>query len=168
MQRVDDEALVRRIHRQPVEDFLVVDELRPLSPLALAMAKRVLNHAYDGPLPLGLEVEGLAYGLLRTTHDFREGVEAFDAAWTEIRNTHFDKTMNGVDWDAVRTELRPRAEAARTMGEVRGAIRRGFELPEGDDLATVGHHEGRVVGTCRRVLAGVHGAPTCVGRGARA
>ena len=35
------------------------------SPLALAMAKRVLNHAYDGPLALGLEVEGLAYGLLR-------------------------------------------------------------------------------------------------------
>jgi 2-oxoglutaroyl-CoA hydrolase len=56
----------------------LVGELRPLSPLALAMAKRVLNHAYDGPLPLGLEVEGLAYGLLRTTHDFREGVEAFD------------------------------------------------------------------------------------------
>jgi 2-oxoglutaroyl-CoA hydrolase len=56
----------------------LVDELRPLSPLALAMAKRVLNHAYDGPLPLGLELEGLAYGLLRTTHDFREGVEAFE------------------------------------------------------------------------------------------
>jgi 2-oxoglutaroyl-CoA hydrolase len=55
----------------------LVEELRPLSPLALAMAKRVLNRAYDGPLPLGLEVEGLAYGLLRTTHDFREGVEAF-------------------------------------------------------------------------------------------
>jgi 2-oxoglutaroyl-CoA hydrolase len=55
----------------------LVDELRALSPLALAMAKRVLNHAYDGPLALGLEVEGLAYGLLRSTHDFREGVEAF-------------------------------------------------------------------------------------------
>ena len=47
------------------------------SPLALAMAKRVLNAAYDGPLHLGLELEGLAYGLLRQTHDFREGVEAF-------------------------------------------------------------------------------------------
>jgi 2-oxoglutaroyl-CoA hydrolase len=55
----------------------LVDELAALSPLALAMAKRVLNHAYDGPLGLGLEVEGLAYGLLRSTHDFREGVEAF-------------------------------------------------------------------------------------------
>jgi 2-oxoglutaroyl-CoA hydrolase len=55
----------------------LVEELSALSPLALAMAKRVLNHAYDGPLGLGLEVEGLAYGLLRTTEDFREGVEAF-------------------------------------------------------------------------------------------
>jgi 2-oxoglutaroyl-CoA hydrolase len=55
----------------------LVEELRALSPLALAMAKRVLNHAYDGPLGLGLEVEGLAYGVLRSTHDFREGVEAF-------------------------------------------------------------------------------------------
>jgi 2-oxoglutaroyl-CoA hydrolase len=55
----------------------LVDELRALSPLALAMAKRVLNHAYDGPLGLGLEVEGLAYGLLRSTHAFHEGVEAF-------------------------------------------------------------------------------------------
>jgi 2-oxoglutaroyl-CoA hydrolase len=55
----------------------LVEELRALSPLALSMAKRVLNHAYDGPLGLGLEVEGLAYGLLRSTHDFREGVEAF-------------------------------------------------------------------------------------------
>ena len=55
----------------------VIDELVELSPLALAMAKRVLNHAYDGPLPIGLELEGLAYGLLRSTDDFREGVEAF-------------------------------------------------------------------------------------------
>jgi 2-oxoglutaroyl-CoA hydrolase len=53
------------------------DELRRLSPLALAMTKRLLNLAYEGPLHLGLEAEGLAYGLLRQTHDFREGVEAF-------------------------------------------------------------------------------------------
>ena len=52
-------------------------ELGRLSPLALAMAKRVLNSAYDAPLHVGLELEGLAYGLLRQTHDFREGVEAF-------------------------------------------------------------------------------------------
>jgi 2-oxoglutaroyl-CoA hydrolase len=57
----------------------VVTELLELSPLALGMAKRVLNHVYDAPLQMGLEIEGLAYGLLRSTDDFREGVEAFVA-----------------------------------------------------------------------------------------
>jgi 2-oxoglutaroyl-CoA hydrolase len=55
----------------------MIGDLDQLSPLALRMAKRVLNHVYDAPLSIGLELEGLAYGLLRTTHDFREGVEAF-------------------------------------------------------------------------------------------
>jgi 2-oxoglutaroyl-CoA hydrolase len=55
----------------------LVEELSRHSPLALSMAKRVLNLSYSGPLPLGLELEGLAYGLLQQTHDFREGVEAF-------------------------------------------------------------------------------------------
>jgi 2-oxoglutaroyl-CoA hydrolase len=55
----------------------LVAELAELSPLALATAKRVLNLAEEGPLHVGLHVEGLAYGLLRSTHDFREGVEAF-------------------------------------------------------------------------------------------
>ncbi len=55
----------------------MITELAQVSPLALRMAKRVLNHVYDGPLALGLEIEGLAYGLLRSSHDFREGVEAF-------------------------------------------------------------------------------------------
>lgn len=55
----------------------LVDELSRHSPLALAMAKRVLNQAYEGPLSQGLELEGLAYGLLQQTHDFREGVQSF-------------------------------------------------------------------------------------------
>jgi 2-oxoglutaroyl-CoA hydrolase len=55
----------------------LLDELSRHSPLALAMAKRVLNLAYEGPLRVGLELEGLAYGLLQQSHDFREGVEAF-------------------------------------------------------------------------------------------
>jgi 2-oxoglutaroyl-CoA hydrolase len=66
----------------PVEELdaaveRAIDDLAQLSPLALRFAKRVLNQAYDAPLHVGLELEGLAYGLLRSTHDFREGVEAF-------------------------------------------------------------------------------------------
>ena len=55
----------------------VVADLSELPPLALRTAKRVLNHVYDAPLSIGLELEGLAYGMLRSTDDFREGVEAF-------------------------------------------------------------------------------------------
>jgi 2-oxoglutaroyl-CoA hydrolase len=55
----------------------LVAEIARHSPLALAMAKRVLNTAYDAPLHVGLELEGLAYGLLQQTHDFHEGVSAF-------------------------------------------------------------------------------------------
>lgn len=77
-----DEALALGLITEIVEDLDVAvaglcAELRKLSPLALAMGKRVLNHVHDGPLQLGLEIEGLAYGLLRQTDDFREGVEAF-------------------------------------------------------------------------------------------
>jgi carboxyl-terminal processing protease len=52
-----------------------------------------------------------------------QGVETFDAAWTIVRDSHFDKSMNGVNWDAVRTELRPRAAAARTASDVRAVVR---------------------------------------------
>ena len=55
----------------------MVAELSALSPVALAMAKRVLNQVYDSPLHVGLELEGLAYGVLKSTDDFREGVESF-------------------------------------------------------------------------------------------
>lgn len=77
-----DEALALGLVTELTDDLdgsvaALCEELRRLSPLALKMAKRVLNHAYDGPLHLGLEVEGLAYGLLQQTHDFREGVQAF-------------------------------------------------------------------------------------------
>jgi 2-oxoglutaroyl-CoA hydrolase len=55
----------------------VLDDVLELSPLALAVCKRVLNLAYDGPLHLGLQLEGFAYGMLRSTEDFAEGVDAF-------------------------------------------------------------------------------------------
>ena len=51
------------------------------------------------------------------------GSETFDAAWTIIRDSHFDPTMNGVDWPAVKAELGPRAARAQTDSELRDVIR---------------------------------------------
>jgi len=66
----------------------LIGELSRHSPLSMAMAKRVLNTVYDSPLHVGLELEGLAYGLLQQTHDFHEGVDAF----VEKRRPEFDGT----------------------------------------------------------------------------
>jgi carboxyl-terminal processing protease len=52
-----------------------------------------------------------------------KAAETFDAAWMIVRDSHFDRTLNGVDWEAVKTELRPRAAVARTDGELRAVLR---------------------------------------------
>lgn len=46
----------------------------------------------------------------------------FDTAWHRVHVTHFDTTFNGVDWLALREELRPRAAASRCTAEVRAVI----------------------------------------------
>jgi carboxyl-terminal processing protease len=52
-----------------------------------------------------------------------QAVETFDAVWRIVRDSHFDQTFNGVNWDALATELRPKAAAARTAGDLRAVIR---------------------------------------------
>jgi carboxyl-terminal processing protease len=49
-------------------------------------------------------------------------VATFDSAWSTIHRTHYDTSFNGVDWPAVRTELRPRAAAATSDAQLRGVI----------------------------------------------
>lgn len=55
----------------------LVDELRSFSPLAQRTIKEVLTAAQDGSIHAGIELEGQAYGRLRSSHDFKEGVESF-------------------------------------------------------------------------------------------
>ena len=55
----------------------LVDELRDFSPLAQRTAKKLLNDTEDSTLSVAIELEGHCYSRLRTSDDFREGVEAF-------------------------------------------------------------------------------------------
>jgi len=55
----------------------LVDELLAFSPLAYRVGKQALHASMEVPLSAGLVMEGRMYGFLRTTEDFREGVQAF-------------------------------------------------------------------------------------------
>src|ERR1700758_4578956 len=55
----------------------LVDELRAFSPLAQRTAKKLRNDTEDAPLSIAIELEGHCYSRLRSSDDFREGVEAF-------------------------------------------------------------------------------------------
>jgi carboxyl-terminal processing protease len=50
-------------------------------------------------------------------------VASFEDAWQTINDTFYDPTFGGVDWAGVRKELLPRAQAARTVEDVRVVIR---------------------------------------------
>jgi carboxyl-terminal processing protease len=47
----------------------------------------------------------------------------FDSAWNRINTTHYDTSFAGVDWEAVRAELRPAAAQSESLGSLRAVIR---------------------------------------------
>ena len=51
-----------------------------------------------------------------------DDVKSFDLVWTTIRDRHFDPKIGGLDWDAVRAELRPKVIAAKDRDEVRAIL----------------------------------------------
>ncbi len=55
----------------------LVDELIDVSPLAQRTIKSVLNSTQNSTLHTSIELEGEAYGRLRSSNDFKEGVESF-------------------------------------------------------------------------------------------
>jgi len=46
----------------------------------------------------------------------------FDAVWTTVRDTHWDPSLGGIDWNAVRVELLPKAEAADSNDALRAVL----------------------------------------------
>jgi 2-oxoglutaroyl-CoA hydrolase len=57
----------------------LVAELRAFSPLAQRTIKKVLNRGQHMDLQGAIELEGEAYGRLRSSADFKEGVDSFHA-----------------------------------------------------------------------------------------
>src|SRR5204862_7920187 len=52
-----------------------------------------------------------------------KAAETFDAVWTIVRDSHFDPAFDRAAWDRAGSELRPKAIAATTPGELRGVLR---------------------------------------------
>lgn len=71
-------ACVADAQLEAATDALVA-ELVEFSPLAQRTAKKLLNDTEDAPLAIAIELEGHCYSRLRSSEDFREGVEAFHA-----------------------------------------------------------------------------------------
>lgn len=50
-------------------------------------------------------------------------LESFDMVWSRIQDKHWDPELGGLDWPAVKEELRPQMEIATTMSEARSVVR---------------------------------------------
>ena len=49
-------------------------------------------------------------------------LESLEYIWKTINEKHYDPTFGGVDWPALREEMRPRMEKAKTRNEVRAIL----------------------------------------------
>lgn len=49
--------------------------------------------------------------------------ESFDIVWRTVRDKHFDPTLGGLDWNKVREQYEPRAQAAKTDNEFYDVLR---------------------------------------------
>src|SRR5262249_35377813 len=93
--------------------------VRLRAPAADQGARQVMRRVSVLPLALVLSIAAATLASAQAP----KGIETFDAAWTIIRDSHFDPGMNSVGWQAVRKELSPRAASARSDGELRDVIR---------------------------------------------
>jgi len=65
-----------------------------------------------------------ASAALASPQDWRtKAVASFDDVWQTIDDTFYDPTFGGLNWDAVRAELRPKVEAAASAESARDVIR---------------------------------------------
>jgi carboxyl-terminal processing protease len=74
-------------------------------------------------LALALAFAGVSTGQPSLTPAQRQlNIDSFEQVWKTVRDKHWDPKLNGVDWQAVHDELRPKVERAATMEEAREAM----------------------------------------------
>ncbi len=49
-------------------------------------------------------------------------IKSFDYIWDTVKDKHWDASMNGVDWNGIKDELRPKVEAASSKDEARAVM----------------------------------------------
>jgi len=52
----------------------------------------------------------------------REALQSFDEVWQTVAESFYEPTFGGIDWNRVRAELRPKAEASTSADDVRRVI----------------------------------------------
>jgi carboxyl-terminal processing protease len=67
-------------------------------------------------------VLALLFGSAAASANVYKAVETFDAVFTIVRDSHFDPAFDRANWDRIGTELRPKAVAAKTPGELRAVL----------------------------------------------
>jgi carboxyl-terminal processing protease len=75
-----------------------------------------------GAIILGCATTGVGAEEALTPEQAALNLESFDYVWTTMRDRNWDPELGGLDWDAVRDEVRPQVEQAETMEDARAAM----------------------------------------------
>jgi carboxyl-terminal processing protease len=70
-------------------------------------------------LVLAIACAAAAAGQTLTPAQRSANMQSFEKVWTTVRDKYWDPKLGGLDWQAVRDELRPKMEAAKTADEAR-------------------------------------------------
>ncbi|HVS13181.1 MAG TPA: S41 family peptidase [Thermoanaerobaculia bacterium] len=112
-------------------------------------------------LVVAVVVAGLAVAAAEVPPERRQlNLDTFDRAWSIVDEGYWDPTFHGVDWNALREELRPRAAAAADDGRLRDVLE--------DMVSRLGQsHFGIIPGSVSRQAAGEASGddelPSCAG-----
>ena len=61
-------------------------------------------------------------GAALTPQQRKQNLDSFEYIWTTIREKHWDKSLDGAEWQRVHDELRPKVEQAGSLGDARKAM----------------------------------------------